>query len=96
MDIDTAVETYLRLLPELETKQKEMKALRNVERKCKAAFKKHVKQHGPLHVGGKTFQFEQKEKVVLTMDRLEEQMPAREVQAYIQNNTEQVEVFKAA
>lgn len=96
MDIEDAKETYLRLVPELESANTHIKSLRKTEAKCKKAFKKYVKEHGPLTITGKTFRFEQKEKVVLTMDRVEEAFPARDVENYKHNNMEQVEVFKAS
>ena len=98
MDIEVAKRLYCELLPSLETKTKEIKDLRKVERRCKAAFKKHMKEHGAnsFSVGGKTFSFEKKEKIVVSMDRIEESFPPAQVAKYKDSNKEQVEVFKCS
>ena len=98
MDIEVAKRLYCELLPSLETKAKEIKDLRKVERRCKAAFKKHMKEHGAnsFSVGGKTFSFEKKEKIVVSMDRIEESFPPAQVAKYKDSNKEQVEVFKCS
>lgn len=98
MDIETAKRLYQELIPTLETTSKEMKELRKVERRCKAAFKKYLKSSGSpsLTVGGKTFSFEKKEKCVVSMDRMEDAFAPNLIQQYKQMNTEEVEVFKCA
>lgn len=98
MDITTAKRLYLEMLPRLETMTKDMKELRKVERRCKNAFKKHLKTSGDasLSVGGKTFSFEKKEKCIVSMDRMEDSFAPGLIKRYKETNTEEVEVFKCA
>ena len=94
MDIETAKSTFLNLLPQQQDLQARKKEYTKVERQCKNAFKKHVKETGrPLTVGGRVFSFEEKEKVVLTMERVEHAFAPDHVKQYVANNTEKTEVF---
>lgn len=94
MDLETAKSTFLNLLPQQQELQARRKQLTKVDRRCKNAFKKHVKESGqPLTVGGRVFSFEEKEKVVLTMERVEQAFAPDHVREYVMNNTEKSEVF---
>jgi len=94
MDLDTAKSTFLNLLPALETLNTERKKLVKIDRQCKTVFKKFVKESGrPLTVGGRVFSFEEKEKVVLTMERVENAFDADVVKQYVVDNTEKIDVF---
>ena len=57
-----------------------------------------MKEHGAnsFSVGGKTFSFEKKEKIVVSMDRIEESFPPAQVAKYKDSNKEQVEVFQCS
>lgn len=97
MDIDEAKNEYLRILPTLNDLNEQLKRVRKVERKCKNTFKKYCKDTGrSLTVGGKTFAFETKEKVVCTLDRVEDHFNNSEVERFKAVNTETKESFKSS
>ena len=45
-------------------------------------------------VGNKTFKFESKEKVKVTLERIEQSFDREDVERYKQNNTKTVQTFK--
>jgi len=97
MDLQHAKEEYTRILPELTTLQNQLKGLKKKERKCKNAFKKYCKDTGSsLTVAGKTFSFKTKEKVVCTLDRVEDYFNASEVERFKAMNTEEKETFSTS
>lgn len=79
----------------LEQKTKELKEARKKITQCKKEFKKYMVTHKIkiLDIGGKRFSFEPSEKVVVTLDRIENSFPESAVTKYKQENTEKKTVF---
>ena len=95
MDIEQAKQVYLEKLPELQQLNDQIKAVRKQIGGAKRVFKKHMKHHKMqrLQVGNITFGFEKKEKVVCTMERVEQSFPPDQVLDFKNKNKQAKEVF---
>lgn len=88
--------TFLDALQSMDQLNKQLKASRKVAGKCKKEIKKYMVDNKiqSLDIGGKTFCFEKKQKVVVTMDRMEKAFKEEDVARYKQQNMENKTVFK--
>jgi len=79
----------------LEQRNKELKETKTTIARCKREFKKYMLSHNlkSMCVAGKTFMFEPSEKVVLTLDRVEQAFPESQVKKYKEENTEKKTTF---
>ena len=92
-------EQYIQVSQSLETinqqHKKDTKDLKKKLSEVKRAFKKYMKDNNisKLSVGNNTFEFEQKEKVLVTIDRIERAFNPEAVEAYKKTNKEVKTVF---
>ena len=93
--IEDAKRIYLEQLPKLQQLTDQLKQVRKVIGAQKRLFKKYMKEHkvSQLRVGTVTFGFETKEKIVCTMDRVEQAFPSAQVVRFKEQNKQAKEVF---
>ena len=95
--LEEHIANYARYQEEIAPHQAEIKRLRKLQRESVKFFQNHMVENGltELDVNGATFTRENKERVVLTMERLEAafENPA-DLEAYRVANTETKESFK--
>ena len=86
----------LELQPAIDSMSEELKKEKKKVSAHIKTIKKFMKQTGTLSltVQGVTFKFDQKEKVVCNMDRLESALTPEQILAYKKANTEKKESFK--
>jgi hypothetical protein len=95
-NVEHAVANMLALQPTIDSMSEELKKEKKKASAHIKTIKKFMKQtgSGSLTVQGVTFKFDQKEKVVCNMDRLESAMTPEQMLAYKKANTEKKESFK--
>ena len=88
--------TFLDALQSMDQLNKQLKASRKVAGKCKKEIKKYMVDNKiqSLDIGGENLCFEKKQKVVVTMDRMEKAFKEEDVARYKQQNMENKTVFK--
>ena len=93
--LEEAKRLYLEQLPIIEQLSEQMKASRKIMSSSKRVFRKYLKDNRltELRVGSKTFGFEQKEKIVCTIDRMENAFPADQMARYKEANLKRNEAF---
>ena len=95
-NVEHAVSSMLELQPAIDSMSEELKKEKKKVSTHIKTIKKFMKQTGSpsLTVQGVTFKFDQKEKVVCNMDRLESALTPEQILAYKKANTEKKESFK--
>jgi len=88
--LQQTAQTFLEVLNGIDHLNGELKGLRKTKSKCIREIKKYMKANNipSMKIGDKTFNFEQNEKLVLSIDRVERSFPASQVEKFKQENTE--------
>ena len=90
--------TYSETLVALDQHNAVAKEMKKKVAKCKREIKKYMAQQQlqTLKVGDTTFSFEQREKLVLTIDRVEKAFPPSAVEKYKRENAEVKTIFSCS
>ena len=95
--LDEARRLYLATVDPMILLQSQLKELRSTANKQRRVFKKYMQQNDieELVVGTETFSLEKREKVVCTMERVENAFPAKDVLEFKKANTETKTIFRS-
>ena len=95
--LDEAKRIYLATADPMKELQGQLKELRSTANKQRRVFKKYMQQENldELVVGPDTFSMEKKERIVCTMERVENSFDEKAVQKFKKANTEVKVVFKS-
>ncbi len=95
IELQPTAEAFAEANALLEQRNNELKEVRKNISRCKREFKNYMVNNkiSTLDIAGKTFTFEPSEKVVVTLDRIEQSFPETAVHKYKQENTEKKTVF---
>lgn len=98
LELQEQAKTFAEANALLEQRNNETKEVKKNITRCKREFKKYMIQNkiSTLEIAGKTFTFEPSEKVVVTLDRIEQSFAESAVNKYKQENTEKKTVFSCS